>query len=161
MLKYFWRIILGILSSFAQKHGQTLLSPDDSSSDYLVNKLIAGDDVSIELQNDEENNQKLVFSVPRKIVQTFSSDGDICKKAYLVLVDASKNHVKLNLPPASSYSGQLSIVCLDPTNGIELLAESIFDETNTDLKSKGDGISLVTDGKTWYAVGKYTANWYF
>lgn len=159
MFNYFWRLILGILSSFAQKHGQTLLSQNDSSSDYLVNKLIAGEDLSIDLKSDEEGFQQLIFSLPRKIVQTFSSDGEICKKAYLVLVDASKNHVKLTLPPAN-YSGQLSIVCLDPTHGIELLAESIFDNTNADLNSKGDAITLVADGQTWYAVGKYTANWY-
>lgn len=167
---------MAILSSFAQKHGQALLSPDDPSSDYLINKLVAGDNISIAINVDEEIGQQMVFSAgQKKIVQTFNADGAICKDAFLVLIDASKSHVKLTLPVASSYTGQLSVVCLDPTNGIELHAESgnsIFDETNMDFKSKGDAITLVSDGilnqnsipapgtGTWYCVGKYTANWY-
>jgi hypothetical protein len=103
MFNYFWRLILGILSSFAQKHGQTLLSQNDSSSDYLVNKLIAGEDLSIDLKSDEEGFQQLIFSLPRKIVQTFSSDGEICKKAYLVLVDASKKSCKIDFATSKLF----------------------------------------------------------
>ena len=169
-----WEYVMAILSNLALKQSQCLLSSEDSSSDFLINKLVAGDNVTISVQNDEEIGQQLVFSVNKKIVQTFDSDGAICKDAYLVLVDASKNHVKLTLPIASSFSGQLSIVCLDPTHGIDLCADSantIFDDTSVVFNSKGDAITFISDGLraesiptprngTWYAVGRYTANWY-
>ena len=45
---------MAILSNFALKHSQFLLSKDDNSSDYLINKLVAGDNISISTRNDEE-----------------------------------------------------------------------------------------------------------
>lgn len=118
------------------------------------------------------------------------SDTEIDSNVYLVVVNACKHHIVLTLPPAHEYVGQLHIVCEDPTNGIEIVpnpkAENIiFEQSNIKFNAKGDSITLVSDrgialGKfkyecedgeeppevnvlcpgTWYAVSRYTANWY-
>lgn len=112
-----------------------------------------------------EEMTKLIIGIFQKNrnVQTLNSDGVVEYNTYLVLVDASKNHVKIMLP--SAHRRQLSIVCLDASNGIEIVPNvctenTIFDLSNADFTVKGDALTLVSDNATWYVVGRYASQWY-
>ena len=72
---------MAILSNFALKHSQFLLSKDDNSSDYLINKLVAGDNISISTRNDEEVNLKGLFSGTH---QSTSVEGNIKRASNIV-----------------------------------------------------------------------------
>ena len=169
------------------------VSATDNVNGFLVNKVKGGENVSVCLEPDNQLGEQLVISANKtqgRRVLSVDCDAVIDPDVYLVLVDASKNHVKIYLPVAHDYLGQLSIVCADASNGIEILPNQstgnvIFDTSNANFHAKGDSITLVSDrGEsvpvieeeeeddsvdsqgislfpgTWYIVGRYASQWY-
>lgn len=128
------------------------ISPTDWQSNYICNKIVSGENVKIELE-DGPFGEHLVITANRsqgRKVRSLNESGVVNSDEYLVLVDASKNHVVVTLPPASDYLGQLSIVCLDASNGIELMTNGstsnvIFDLSSVTFNAKGDSVTLVSD----------------
>lgn len=169
------------------------ISASDGVNGFLVNKIKGGENVAINLEPDNQFGERLVISANKtqgRKVLSVNSDAVIDPDVYLVLVDASQNNVKIYLPVAHDYLGQLSIVCVDGSHGIEVLPNQstgnvIFDVSNLNFHAKGDSITLVSDrGEsipvnveeddddevsaqssslfpgTWYVVGKYNSQWY-
>jgi len=131
------------------------ISPTDWRDNYICNKFAAGENVNIELE-DGPHGEQLVITANKsqgRKVRVLTESGVVDSDEYLVLVDASKNHVAVTLPPTRDYLGQLHIVCVDPSNGIELLPNGstsnvIFDVSNVTFNAKGDAITLVSDRGT-------------
>jgi len=128
------------------------ISPTDWQDNYICNKIAPGENVNIELE-DGPHGEQLVITANKsqgRKVRALTESGVVNSDEYLVLVDASKNHVAVTLPPTHDYLGQLHIVCVDPSNGIELIPNSstsnvIFDISNVTFNAKGDAITLVSD----------------
>jgi hypothetical protein len=166
------------------------VSASDNVNGFLVTKIKGGENVSVNLEPDNQFGERIVISANktqgRRVIST-DVDVVVDPDVYLVLVDASKNHVKVYLPVAHDFLGQLSIVCVDASNGIEVLPNQstgnvIFDTSNSNFHAKGDSITLVSDrGEsipavmeedevesqgisifpgTWYIVGRYASQWY-
>lgn len=168
------------------------ISATDWQDNYIANKITPGENVDIEIENGPYGEQ-LVINANRsqgRKVRVLTESGVVNFNDYLVLVDASKNHVVVTLPPAFDYIGQLNIVCVDPSCGIELVPNGstsnvIFDVSNVMFNAKGDALILVSDRGTslpsidpedppdaslsvidaitpgtWYVVGRYAALWY-
>lgn len=146
------------------------ISKTDNKEGFLADKIKAGNNCDIAIENDGEGEQ-LVISCGAffgKKVRLMSESGAIDNDEYLVLIDASKNHVVATLPCAKKYRGQLHLVCVDASHGIEIQANqynSIFDDSNLCFSAKGDSYTLVCDqGKlnpgSWYCVGRYCSQWY-
>lgn len=131
------------------------ISPTDWQDNYICNKFAAGENINIELEDGPHGEQLVITankSQGRKI-RVLTESGVVNSDEYLVLVDASKNHVAVTLPPTRDYLGQLHIVCVDPSNGIELLPNDstsnvIFDVSNVTFNAKGDAVTLVSDRGT-------------
>ena len=191
------------------------LSPIDSQEDFLVNKIVAGENCNVEIVEDRYSGQQLVISFGsinpdgvtvvkgpqgaqgvagamgvtgatgvqgvqgaigaqgeaghscnNNSVINMNADGVIGNNDYLVLVDASKNPVTVTLPCAKRYRGSLQIICVDASNGINVVANSeygniIFDDSNVKFNVKGDAFTFVSDkDNTWYCVGRYVPLWY-
>lgn len=191
------------------------LSPIDSQEDFLVNKIVAGENCNVEIVEDRYSGQQLVISFGsinpdgvtvvkgpqgaqgvagamgvtgatgvqgvqgaigaqgeaghscnNNSVINMNADGVIGNNDYLVLVDASKNPVTVTLPCAKRYRGSLQIICVDASNGINVVANSeygniIFDDSNVKFNVKGDAFTFVSDkDNTWYCVGRYAPLWY-
>ena len=158
---------------FLQRQVQTVrLSPDDSTASYLIDKIKCGENIFIDVNDDLAYGKQIVISagsvsrkVSRKEVLNLTESGTVSTNVYLVMVDASQSHVVVTLPCASEYSGHLSIVCVDATHGIELVAgpqNDIFDSSSISFHAKGDAFDLVTNTHTgtWIVVGRYAAQWY-
>lgn len=128
------------------------ISPTDQQDGFLINKIKSGENVSVSLEGSSFGEQ-LVISANKtqgRTVRVLTSSQVINADDYLVLVDASKEHVVVTLPPASDFIGQISIVCLDPSYGIEIqpnhsTSNLIFDSSNASFKSRGDSITLISD----------------
>ena len=100
-------------------------------------------------------------------IQILRKDGVVNSGVTLILADSSQYHVAITLPPAKDFFGQLSIVCVDPSHGIEILPDStnvMFDSSNGAFHAKGDALTLISDNGTapgtWYIIGRYAALWY-
>lgn len=181
------------MALFKKQNNTLRISSTDWINGYLTTKIKAGENVSVDVEKNSDFGQQLVISANKsqgRRVLKLDVDGVVDSDVYLVLVDASKNLVKVTLPVAHDYLGQLSIVCVDPTHGIELVSNLstqnvIFDTSSIAFHAKGDSITLVsdrgqsipveenlveeenvsapTDGLfpgTWYVVGRYAAQWY-
>jgi hypothetical protein len=200
------------------------LSPNDIQEDFLVNKIVAGENCNVEIIEDRYSGQQLVisfgsinsegvtvvkgpqgpqgatgatgakgiagitgptgvqgvqgatgaqgvageagYSCHDNSVVNMNADGVVANNDYLVLVDASKNPVKITLPCAKRYRGSLQIICVDASNGINIVPNSeygnvIFDDSNVKFNIKGDAFTFVSDkDNTWYCVGRYAPLWY-
>lgn len=147
-IKTLWEIFMGL---FKSRH-VLRISPTDWQDNYICNKIAPGENVNIELE-DGPHGEQLVISANKsqgRKVRVLTESGVVNSDEYLVLVDASKNHVAVTLPPTHDYLGQLHIVCVDPSNGIELIPNGstsnvIFDVSNVTFNAKGDAITLVSD----------------
>jgi hypothetical protein len=200
------------------------LSPNDIQEDFLVNKIVAGENCNVEIIEDRYSGQQLVisfgsinsegvtvvkgpqgpqgatgatgakgiagitgptgvqgvqgatgaqgvageagYSCHDNSVVNMNADGVVANNDYLVLVDASKNPVKITLPCAKRYRGSLQIICVDASNGINIVPNSeygnvIFDDSNVKFNIKGDAFTFVSDkDNIWYCVGRYAPLWY-
>ena len=157
---------------FLARQVQTVrLSPDDPVAAYLEDKIKPGENIILEVQTDDCFGEQFIISagkIPNREVLTLTDNGEAGKAVYLILADASKNHVKVTLPRAFEYSGQLAIVCIDATHGIEIEPNPnsenvIFDVSNINFHAKGDSISLICNSDnpgTWFVVGRYVSQWY-
>lgn len=128
------------------------ISPTDWQDNYICNKFAPGENVEIDLE-DGPWGQRLVITANKtqgRKARFLNADGVVNSDEHLVVVDASQNHVVVTLPPARDYAGQLSIVCADPSNGIEIVPNAstsnlIFDLSNACFNAKGDALTLVSD----------------
>ena len=157
---------------FLSKQVQTVrLSPDDPTAAYLVDKIKSGDNIVLEVNDDPAYGQQLIISsghISNKEVLNLTTSGEVSPNNYLVMVDASQSHVVVTLPRAFEFSGNLSIVCVDATHGIELVVNPdsqnvIFDASSISFHAKGDAINLIVNSQdpgTWMVVGRYSAQWY-
>ena len=158
--------------AYFQRAVQTIrISPDDPQAAYLIDKIKLGENVFCEIKTDPAHGEQLVISagrVPNKEVLNLTASGIVSPNTYLVMADASKFHVIIMLPPAAQYFGNLSIVCVDASHGIELVVDPstqnvIFDSSSISFHAKGDAINLIADNKdpgTWFVVGRYASQWY-
>lgn len=168
------------------------ISPTDWVDNYLSEKIVAGENVSIDLEGGQKGEQLVVSAnkTQGRKVRHLNSSGVINADEYLVLVDASKEHVVVTLPPANDYLGQLSIVCLAPDFGIDIIpnkstTNTIFDMSSVQFNFKGDSVTFVSDRGiilptvdaedlpedltssqnssvgSWYVVGRYSSSWYY
>lgn len=150
-IKVLWEFLMGLFKS----RNVFRISPTDWQDNYLYNKIASGENVTIELE-DGPHGEQLVITANRsqgRKVRVLTESGVVNSDEYLVLVDASKNHVVVTLPPTHDYLGQLSIVCVDPSNGIELIPNAstsnvIFDLSNVTFNAKGDSVTLISDRGT-------------
>jgi hypothetical protein len=152
MLK-FLKALWEILSMGLTKSRNVLrISPTDWQDNYICNKIAPGENVNISIENGTHGEQ-LVITANRsqgRKVRILNESGVVNPDEYLVLVNASQNHVVVTLPPTRDYLGQLNIVCLDPSYGIELAPNGstsniIFDVSNITFNAKGDALILVSD----------------
>lgn len=136
------------------KNRNTLrISASDWINGFLVTKIVAGENVAVDVEPNGGFGEQLVISANksqgrRAIVLT--ADGVVESDVYLVVVDASKNPVNVTLPVADDYLGQLSIVCADPSHGIQIVPNAstlnvIFDSSNIKFNARGDAIVLISD----------------
>lgn len=129
------------------------ISATDWVNGYLIKKIKSGENVSIDFESDADWGEQIVISANKtqgRRVQMVNSDTIIEPDVYLVVVDASQNHVTITLPVAHDYLGQLSVVCADPSCGIDFIPNGstqnvIFDVSNIGFNAKGDAIVLVSD----------------
>lgn len=129
------------------------LSPTDPVAGYMVEKIEAGENISMEIEDGWPFGEKLVISANKtegRRVLYIDSDTTVEKDVFLVVVDASCRHVVVTLPPAHDYTGHLSIVCSDASHGIEIVPNAstenvIFDMSSATFHAKGDSITLVSD----------------
>ena len=150
-IKALWEILMGLFKS----RNTLRISPTDWQDNYIANKIAPGENVNIELENGPYGEQ-LVINANRsqgRKVRVLTESGVVNSDEYLVLVDASKNHVVVTLPPTFDYIGQLNIVCVDPSCGVELVPNGstsnvIFDVSNVTFNAKGDALILVSDRGT-------------
>ena len=211
LIKLLEKILMGLFKN----RNILRLSPIDSQEDFLVNKIVAGENCNVEIVEDRYSGQQLVISFGsinpdgvtvvkgpqgaqgvagamgvtgatgvqgvqgaigaqgeaghscnNNSVINMNADGVIGNNDYLVLVDASKNPVTVTLPCAKRYRGSLQIICVDASNGINVVANSeygniIFDDSNVKFNVKGDAFTFVSDkDNTWYCVGRYAPLWY-
>jgi len=155
----FWKFIKTLLEilfmGLFKSRNVLRISPTDWRDNYICNKIVAGENVNIERENGPHG-ERLVITANKsqsRKVRVLTESGVVNSDEHLVLVDASKNHVVVTLPPTRDYLGQLHIVCVDPSNGIELLPNAstsnvIFDLSNVTFNAKGDAITLVSDRGT-------------
>lgn len=128
------------------------ISPTDWQDNYICNKISAGENVDVTLENGPYGEQ-LVITANRtqaRKVRVLNTSGVVNFDEYLVLVDASVNPIVVTLPPAHDYVGQLHIVCVDASNGVEIIPNAstsnvIFDVSNIQFHSKGDSLTFVSD----------------
>jgi hypothetical protein len=217
LIKLLEKILMGLFKN----RNIFRLSPIDSQEDFLVNKIVAGENCNVEIVENRYSGQQLVisfgsinpdgvtvvkgpqgaagvtgaqgvagamgvtgatgvqgvqgaigaqgeagYSCNNNSVINMNADGVIGNNDYLVLVDASKNPVTVTLPCAKRYRGSLQIICVDASNGINVVANSeygniIFDDSNVKFNVKGDAFTFVSDkDNTWYCVGRYVPLWY-
>jgi hypothetical protein len=211
LIKLLEKILMGLFKN----RNILRLSPIDSQEDFLVNKIVAGENCNVEIVEDRYSGQQLVISFGsinpdgvtvvkgpqgaqgvagamgvtgatgvqgvqgaigaqgeaghscnNNSVINMNADGVIGNNDYLVLVDASKNPVTVTLPCAKRYRGSLQIICVDASNGINVVTNSeygniIFDDSNVKFNVKGDAFTFVSDkDNTWYCVGRYAPLWY-
>ena len=211
LIKLLEKILMGLFKN----RNILRLSPIDSQEDFLVNKIVAGENCNVEIVEDRYSGQQLVISFGsinpdgvtvvkgpqgaqgvagamgvtgatgvqgvqgaigaqgeaghscnNNSVINMNADGVIGNNEYLVLVDASKNPVTVTLPCAKRYRGSLQIICVDASNGINVVTNSeygniIFDDSNVKFNVKGDAFTFVSDkDNTWYCVGRYAPLWY-
>lgn len=129
------------------------ISNTDWINGYIVSKIKAGENVTLDVEQHSSFGEQIVISANKtqgRNAIILNSDGVVDPNTYLVLVDASKNPVKVILPVAHDYLGQLSIVCMDASCGIELIPNAstqnvIFDSSNIHFNAKGDSITLISD----------------
>lgn len=128
------------------------ISPTDWQDNWLFKKIAPGENVQVDIEEGPFGEQLIITAnrTQGRNVRILNTDGAIQPNEYLVLVDASKNHVVVTLPVAHDYLGQLNIVCIDPTHGIELAPNQstsnlIFDVSNVEFNAKGDALILVSD----------------
>jgi hypothetical protein len=139
--------------SLVKNHNILRISPTDGVNGFIVTKFKSGENVQINIEPHPAFGEQIVISANKsqgRNVQTLDCDGVVDNNTYLVLVDASKNPVKVFLPVAYDYLGQLSIVCVDASHGIELVPNAatqnvIFDVSNADFHAKGDSLTLISD----------------
>jgi hypothetical protein len=223
LIKLLEKILMGLFKN----RNIFRLSPTDSQEDFLVNKIVAGENCNLEIVENRYSGQQLVisfgsinpdgvtvvkgpqgaqgeagaignqgvagvmgvtgatgvqgvqgaigaqgaageagYSCNNNSVISINANGIIGNNDYLVLVDASKNPVTVTLPCAKRYRGSLQIVCVDASNGINIVSNSeygniIFDDSNVKFNIKGDAFTFVSDkDNTWYCVGRYAPLWY-
>jgi len=223
LIKLLEKILMGLFKN----RNIFRLSPTDSQEDFLVNKIVAGENCNLEIVENRYSGQQLVisfgsinpdgvivvkgpqgaqgeagaignqgvagvmgvtgatgvqgvqgaigaqgaageagYSCNNNSVISINANGIIGNNDYLVLVDASKNPVTVTLPCAKRYRGSLQIVCVDASNGINVVSNSeygniIFDDSNVKFNIKGDAFTFVSDkDNTWYCVGRYAPLWY-
>lgn len=128
------------------------ISPTDTRDNYLINKFRPGENVDIDIEQSPYGEQFVITANKSqgRRVRKLKSDGVVNADEYLVMVDASENHVVVALPPARDFLGQLHIVCVDPTHGIEIITNQstsniIYDTSNIAFNAKGDALILVSD----------------
>lgn len=149
------KILREILMGLFKSRNVLRISPTDWKDNYISKKISSGENVDITLE-DGPNGEELVISANRsqgRKVRVMTESGVVNSDEYLILVDASANHIEVTLPPARDYIGQLNIVCVDPSNGIELIPNAstsnvIFDVSNVTFNASGDAVSLVSDRGT-------------
>ena len=136
------------------KNRNTLrISPHDWINGFLVTKIVAGENVSIDVERHGGYGEQIVISANKsqgRRAIALSADGVVDPDVYLVVVDASQNPVNVTLPVAHDYLGQLAIVCADPSHGIQLLPNAstqnvIFYTSSIKFNAKGDAVVLVSD----------------
>ena len=194
LIKLLEKILMGLFKN----RNILRLSPIDSQEDFLVNKIVAGENCNVEIVEDRYSGQQLVISFGsinpdgvtvvkgpqgaqgvagamgvtgatgvqgvqgaigaqgeaghscnNNSVINMNADGVIGNNDYLVLVDASKNPVTVTLPCAKRYRGSLQIICVDASNGINVVANSeygniIFDDSNVKFNVKGDAFTFTS-----------------
>lgn len=158
---------MGLLS-----HDLVRLSDTDPRHHYLLWKLRAGENVRFDVETDPESGDYIVVSANQQIqgrnVVVANEDMEIPCHAFLVLADASKNPVNLTLPRCHDFLGHLSIVCVDPSHGINIVPngsanDQIFNTSNMAFVSSGDAVMLTSDrniGGNWYVVGRHFTSFY-
>ena len=143
-----WRKAKNKMGFFSKNRNLLRISPDDTVDDFICNKLEAGENVSLSLENGP-NGQTLVISANSVVKNSLflNQDGLLDKTNHLVVVDASKNHVIVTLPNASEYSCEpLYFVCADATHGIEVVSQGndvIFDSSNIKFNAQGDALTFI------------------
>jgi len=143
---------MGLFRGLFRGRNVLRISPTDWQDNYICNKIASGENVEIHLE-DGPWGERLVITANKtqgRKVRFLNADGVINCDEHLVVVDASQNHVVVTLPVAHDYLGQLSIVCADPSHGIEIVPNAstsnvIFDQSNVAFNAKGDAITLVSD----------------
>ena len=152
-------------------HDVVRVSETDPRHHYLLRKLKPGENVSFDVENDPDSGDYIVISANKnqgRAVVTATADLVLDPTVSLVLVDASQNPVTLTLPPAHDYLGELSVVCVDPSFGINIVpngstTDQIFDASNMSFVHRGDAMILTSDrlmNGNWYVVGRHFSNWY-
>lgn len=160
MIRYIVNLILNLFRRIKEffmpliRNRNTLrISATDWVNGYLIRKIKPGENVSVDIEVNAEWGEQIIISANKtqgRRVMMVNGDAIIEPDVYLVVVDASQNHVTLTLPVAHDYLGQLSIVCADPSYGIEFITNGstqnvIFDTSNMSFNAKGDAITLVSD----------------
>lgn len=84
-------------------------------------------------------------------------------KSGLVVINASKEHITVQLPPAGSFRyNTLALVAEDVTLGINLVlvdGDTWLDDSNVGLNSKGDALMLVSNRENqWICISRYTGH---
>jgi hypothetical protein len=152
-------------------HDTVKVHPEDPVRHFLLWKLKEGDNVSFDMETDPDTGDYIVISATKQTprnVERINSDTEIGANTYLVLVDASQNQVTVELPPTHDTLGQLSIVAVDPTHGINIVpnhttTDTLFDTTNVNFVHAGDAVTFSSDramNGVWYCVGTYHTNFY-
>lgn len=145
-------ILLGNFMGLFKSRNIFRISPTDVQDNYLVNKVVGGENVEISVENSAYGHQLVVNAnkTQNRKVRKLSESGVVNSDEYLVIVNASNNHVVVTLPPAKDFLGQLHIVCEDATHGIDIVpnastSNELFDFSNVSFNAKGDSITLVSD----------------
>lgn len=102
--------------------------------------------------------------VKNRKVQIVDKDSNIDLETYLVLIDSSKNPVKVILPKAIDFIGHLQLVVSSVSHSIDVEpneGDLIFDDSSFNFNNAGDAFILVSDRKDkWFVVGRYNPQWY-
>ena len=159
--------LVEMIMGLFKNHSRIRISPQDSGEGFLVEKIVAGENVSIDVVSGNQGDQLRISAIldASPSPNAISGHAVIDENESFILVDASKEPVVLTLPPAKTYIRQLKIVCADASHGISIItnpytSDTIFDTSNLTFHAKGDAYTLVANNDTWYIIGRYVAAWY-
>lgn len=163
VLNILWRWIMGLI----RNRNTIKISPTDTDDGYIAEKIIAGENVYVSLENSSCCGQQLVISANKtesRQVQSINQDSSINLDTYLALIDSSKNPVVVTLPKAKDFIGHLQLVCVTSSNAIDIQAmdgDWLFDDSSLNFNNSGDAFILVSDRMNqWFVVGRYNPQWY-
>jgi hypothetical protein len=151
--------------------GIVRVSFEDPAPGFLEDKLTNGEGVTITTVNQpwEDGGQVLVVSMAPGAgsgnVLTLRTPGaQVTPDVSTVFIDASQGPVEVIFPEAAAFLGSFTLVCLDNSNPITLQSSSgstIFAPENFEFHTAGDAFIFQSDRVgVWYAISRYTANWY-